>query len=207
MRALLVAETRIYREALRVVLGQSTTICVAEALTPDAALNAQRESADVILLHQRPPEGLVLARMLQSLRRPLVVFGVKDDDREVTAWAEAGVIGCVSENAPLGELLSAAEMAIRGLPSCSPILAGLLFRHVAATVATRSQRRPTTAAGLTTRENEVLLLMAEGLSNKQIAMSLSVQLSTVKNHVHSILVKLGARRRTDAIAWASSAAL
>src|SRR5205807_1012175 len=82
---------------------------------------------------------------------------------------------------------------------CSPCVAGTLFRRVAAL--SRARTPAAQAPRLTSREVEILRLVARGLSNKEIARILCVQPSTVKNHVHRFFEKLGIHRRDQVGAW------
>jgi DNA-binding NarL/FixJ family response regulator len=88
---------------------------------------------------------------------------------------------------------------------CSPRIAGMLFRRIAANGSERSHG-PDNGA-LTRREYEIVSLMTEGLSNKEIARQLRIQIATVKNHIHSILAKLHVRRRGEVAARMHESAL
>jgi DNA-binding NarL/FixJ family response regulator len=143
------------------------------------------------------------AEVVATVRRAaawarVVVVAVGDDDKDVIAWAEAGVSGYVTRDESLNTLVAVIRAAGRGELLCSPRLAATLLRQVAQSAArspvTRFNRR------LTAREREVLALVERGLSNKEIARRLSIALPTVKNHVHNILGKLEARGRCEAIA-------
>jgi DNA-binding NarL/FixJ family response regulator len=93
--------------------------------------------------------------------------------------------------------VAAIKAAARGEVHCSPKIAGSLFRRIAALSTERSGRAA--AGALTAREAQILKLVQEGMSNKMISRTLGIELPTVKNHVHSILVKLGVHRRAEAI--------
>lgn len=198
------SETRIYRESLLTALEGTSRVAIVGSCTPfDAGEALIRERCpDVILLQEALPEGVVAARSLSRTGHNVVAFGVNEDEREVLAWAEAGVRGCVTRDASLDDFVSVIELAARGVPSCSPTLAGLLFRRVAASVVSGRFSETTPGPDLTQREIQILELLAQRLSNKQIATALTLQLPTVKNHVHHILQKLGVRRRADAVQWA-----
>jgi DNA-binding NarL/FixJ family response regulator len=89
--------------------------------------------------------------------------------------------------------------AAQGGNACCSSVAEILFRRVAALSRDRLVTGP--SPHLTRREAEVLRVLADGLSNKEIARALCIELSTVKNHVHRIFEKLGVRDRADAGAW------
>jgi DNA-binding NarL/FixJ family response regulator len=128
----------------------------------------------------------------------VVVLGVHEVESEVMACAEAGVAGYVTREASLEELVNVVESVARGESLLAPRIGALLLRRVAE--AAKHSRIPAAVDRLTPREIEIVGLIDEGLSNKQIAGQLSIELATVKNHVHSILEKLEVGRRAEAAA-------
>jgi DNA-binding NarL/FixJ family response regulator len=127
----------------------------------------------------------------------VVAFGVSESESEIIACAEAGVAGLVSREASFADLVATIERVASGETLCSPRVATILLRRLATLAA---QRNGKPAAHLTTREHEILGLIDEGLSNKQIARRLHIEVPTVKNHVHNILEKLNVHRRYEAAA-------
>jgi two-component system nitrate/nitrite response regulator NarL len=126
----------------------------------------------------------------------IVVLNLSDTDEQgVIAWAEAGVSGLLARDVDVDEVAQAVETTARGGTVCSPPLAALLLKRMARS----AEERPVTSP-LTSREREIAKLLEQGLSNKEIAARLEIELATVKNHVHSILTKLNARRRGQAAA-------
>ena len=105
--------------------------------------------------------------------------------------------GFVTRDSSVDELLAVLEAAMVGEIRCSPRITGTLFRRVS----TLAARRETGSIGnLTAREMDVLRCIERGLSNKEISRDLGIELSTVKNHVHNLLDKLGVHRRGEAAA-------
>jgi DNA-binding NarL/FixJ family response regulator len=104
-----------------------------------------------------------------------------------------------------GDLVTAVHCAMRNELVCSPRIAALLFSRVAAIGSERSHA-PGNGA-LMRREHEIVSLMTQGLSNKEIARQLRIQNATVKNHIHSILAKLHVRRRGEVAARMPASAL
>ena len=123
-----------------------------------------------------------------------IVVGVDDVGEDVIGLAEAGAAGYLRRTGTLPELVDVVERAARGEAVCSPAVAGALMVRLGARLP------PPESGGLTARERQVARLLAEGLSNKEIAARLCIEISTVKNHVHRILAKLDARRRGEAVA-------
>jgi DNA-binding NarL/FixJ family response regulator len=197
-RILIVGEIRLYREGLVLVLDSWRGMEAAGAVrdVPEALAAFGDLEPDVVLLDVAgaDPVGAVLALMAAEPDMRIVVLGVDDDEPEVMAFAEAGVSGYVSRGADKKGLCTALESVARGETLCSPRVAATLLKRVAALSAQRSEMRTTR---LTIREREIVALMRDGLSNKEIAKRLSIEVATVKNHVHNILDKLDVRRRGD----------
>src|SRR5205823_1604371 len=128
----------------------------------------------------------------------VIILNLGEAEREVIAWAEAGVAGYLGKEASLDHLVMAIESAGRGEATCSARTSAILLRRIASG---REAPKPAwhRERHLTTREQEVLRLVGQGLSNQQIARGLCLALSTVKNHVHNILEKLDVHRRVDAV--------
>ena len=112
--------------------------------------------------------------------------------------AEAGAAGYLLRSDPLVELVAVIGSVARGETRCSPRVAAALLRRVA--TLSHERRHQAEPTRLTAREREVLQLVDDGLSNKQIARRLSIELRTVKNHVHHILEKFQVHRRAEAAA-------
>ena len=199
IRVLIVDDTRLHREGLARVLGQASCIDVvgtaASCVESLAYIPAQRP--EIVLLHVSVPAGIAAMRMILD-RAPdvrVVAFGVAETEEEIVACAEAGAAGYVMREGSLSDLIAVVEGVMRGDLLCSPRIAGTLLRRVASLAA---QRRPQILEiHLTPQETKVVELIDEGLSNKEIASRLQVEVRTVKSHVHNILEKLHVHRRWD----------
>jgi two-component system, NarL family, nitrate/nitrite response regulator NarL len=201
MRVLVVSSVVLYREGLCALLGARDDIDVVgvAATAPEAArvLLGMEHAADVILFDMTQPESAPAVRWLIDEVPDAKVFAVAvpASEREVVACAELGVVGLVTADASLNELVASLEATARGEMRCTPAVAAALLHRVTAR-ARAAGRSPLPV--LTQREGEIGVLIADGLSNKQIARRLSIALPTVRNHVHSILAKLGVHSRTEA---------
>ena len=172
----------------------------------EAAARAESLTADVALIEQGLPDLDMLTAELAArcATIPLVVIGTAADEAEVLACAESGAFGCVSRDASVEELTTAIRSAASGELLCSPRTAGLLVQRLGALAA---QLRPQPSSPrLTRRESEVAGLLREDLSNKEIAVRLSIEVATVKNHVHNILEKLHLHRRSELLRIRASSA-
>src|SRR6478672_10443654 len=202
-RVLVVAEIRLFREGLAEMLRAEPEIeVVATAAGADEAVRALRELApDVALVDMAIPDNKWLVRALVEAvpGACIVALAVPEIEREVLACAEVGVAGYVTRDGSIEDVVAAVESAARGEILCSPRMAARLFQRVATLALERS---PNIESRLTTRELEILDLIDQGLSNKEIARRLTIELSTVKNHVHNILEKLNVSGRAEAAARA-----
>jgi two-component system nitrate/nitrite response regulator NarL len=201
VRILIVGEIRLYRDGLTLVLAQHPGFEVvgsvaSHAGVPDAL---QQLRPDVVLLDVAAGGGHdATERIRQAASEArIVVLGVAERELEIMSYAEAGVAGYVSRDASLDSLADAIECAVRGDLQCSPSMAGSMLRHIAALAGGVAEPAPD---GLTAREREILRLIDQGRSNKEIAKHLGIEVATVKNHVHNLLEKLHVHRRAEAAA-------
>ena len=206
VRVVIASDVRLYREGLAGSLSQERALSVVGiASRLQEALACARDLApDVVLLDIALPDCLELVRTLKRVAPGVktVAFAVLDADGEILACAEAGMSGYVQRDASIGELVETLTSVVRGELLCSPRLAGALFRRVATLSAERDRNAEPPRAPLTQREREILEMIDLGLSNKQIAARLRIEMATVKNHVHHILAKLQVTRRGEAAAQA-----
>lgn len=200
----LIASVRLYREGLVALFRDDPRFdIVAVATALDEALDAvQRAQPNVVLAVRSAREGpsLVGELVAAAPETRVVILGIDDDDPDVLPLAEAGVAGYVTTDATGDEIVAVVESVSRGEMPCSPRLAAALLSRVRALAHERDS--PDALAALTAREREIVQLLGRGLSNKEIAHALRIEVTTVKNHVHSILEKLNVSRRADAAALA-----
>ena len=201
IRVLIASHIRLYCEGLERVLRESPELaCVGIAGSAAEALEQTHKlDADVTLLDMAMSGAFAAAKEIvraHSLSR-IVALGMPEDETQVLSCAEIGISGYVTRDGSVEDVLAAIKAAARGEVHCSPKIAGSLFRCVAA-LSTGRPGRPVSGT-LTAREAQILKLVQEGMSNKMISRTLGIELPTVKNHVHSILVKLGIHRRAEAI--------
>lgn len=197
-RVTLVVQIGLYRDALARALpacGLDVVACASPG--SEAVAIAYTADPDVILVDVTRNAGLATLRLLAEAvpEIRLVAIAVRDLDPDVLACIEAGAVGYVLREASLDELADAVRRAVRDEPLASPHVIATLMRRVADLAANGD---PASVGDLTTRELEVVELIEKGLSNKEIATQLSIAVTTVKNHVHSILEKLKVQRRGEA---------
>ncbi len=203
IRVLVVSEIRLHREGLiSALMSEDIIEVVGAADCLDDALRAVDEhGADIVLLDLAPTEDNLtdLANAVRAAPESrFVVLGAVESEEEVVAWAEAGVSGIVERGSSLEELRRVLDTVMRSELLCSPRVAAALLHRVYALALERSGSDA--ISRLTVREVEILDLISEGLTNKEIAKRMAIRLPTVKNHVHNIFEKLGVHTRAAAVA-------
>ena len=197
---LIVDDHSVVRRGLRMFLEDDPTlIIVGEASDGEEAVRLAREMRPDVVLRDLLLPKLDGIAATERIRRELpdtqvVALTSVLEDVSVVGAVKAGAIGYLMKNADADELVSAIHAAAAGQVRLSPEASKRLVREV------RSPQSPET---LTQRETEVLRLLAEGNSNKQIARALGVTEQTVKTHVHNLLSKLGMLSRTQAALYAA----
>jgi two-component system nitrate/nitrite response regulator NarL len=208
----IVTPIKLYRDGIAHFLRASEDVVVlGTAEEGSETVRLVRELLpDVILLDMALEDSHATARAMRATlpHASVVAVAVPETERHVVRCAEAGICAYVPRDASLDELLATVLRAADGEAVCSPRIAGSLFRRIAALASLHDGgTTPAPSTPLTSRETQVMALIADGLSNQQIADRLCIEIATVKNHVHSILDKLGARSRTEAAARARNLAL
>lgn len=189
---LVISDVLLHREGVAAALAARPPLRVlATGGSGDAVRLARAHAPGAILIDVPGGTALALIPALKAAAADaaLIGFGVGDDQLGL-ACAEAGLTGFVGRDGTLADLVDAVRRARAGELGCSPQLAALMCRRLAVLAGRR------TNGSLSPREREVARLVADGLSNKEIAQKLAIGPATVKNHVHNILDKLALRRRS-----------
>jgi DNA-binding NarL/FixJ family response regulator len=203
LRILIVDDNCLYGEVLAATLAEQLgvlAVCTARGLESVRAELA-RDLPDVVLLNLASvnSRSLVCAVRERNPDTRVIVLGVnEEDEQEILQCAKAGVSGFLTRSDSLPHLLELIGRVTGGETLFSPRMAAVLLRLLAdlAVVRHPAPRLST----LTDRENQILRLLELGCTNRAIAEELSIEVFTVKNHVHSVLTKLGVRRRGEAAA-------
>jgi two-component system, NarL family, response regulator LiaR len=201
IKVVIVDDHELVRGGLETILGLFDDIkLVGQADSGAAAVRICGEKQpDVVLMDLVLPGGMdgaeATAELLRTCPGAKVLALTSFSDPElIQRVLRAGALGCLLKNVSGKELAAAIRKAHEGTSTLAPEAADALVRAISSPVDAR--------AGLTRREQEVLALMADGLTNSEIAERLVVSLSTVKTHVSSVIAKLGASTRTEAAAIA-----
>jgi DNA-binding NarL/FixJ family response regulator len=205
IRVLVADDQRVVREGLGTLLGLIAGIEVVGTAADgnEALILASQLRPDVVLMDLRMPrcDGVEATRRIRdeypSTR--VVVLTTYADDESIFGALQAGARGYLTKDAGPEELLRAIQTVHAGQALLDPIVQARLLDRLG-----KRAPRPASPApdGLTPREIEVLGLIAQGLSNRQIQERLSVTEATVKSHVNSILAKAGLRDRAQAVSYA-----
>ncbi|MEA2604550.1 MAG: hypothetical protein QOF89_5542 [Acidobacteriota bacterium] len=205
VRLVIADHHQLFRDSLARVLAQERELEIVGkfASASEALERAEQTGADVLLIgieelgdgiygfvhdaHQRHPELKV------------VLLGHQDADEHVLDCLEAGASGYLMRNQPLSDLRGAIDLVARGQIACTPRIAHSLFSRLASLGRDRRRREKLDFLTLTPRELEILQLIADGLSNQEIADRLYLSVHTVKNHVHKILETIGVHSRWAAV--------
>lgn len=178
IRVMVASEVRLYRDALQSVLSEAAGIVVVgfASTAEEVVAKACRLVPALVVVDLAMIESFSVALPMHLPQvGGLVVLTIPEVPADIIACAPSGILGFVSRDGTGAVLLDAIRAAGRTNAASSSI------------------------ATLTAREMEILRLMQHGVSNKTISRDLGIGLSTVKNHVHSILAKLGVHRRGEAI--------
>lgn len=193
IRIVLVDDQRLFRQSLKLLLQQDSQIqVVGEAQDgQEAVVLATETNPDLVLLDVEMPglPGPKAARLIHE-RLPdvkILMLSIHDEDQRIQECLSAGASGYILKDADHREFLRIIKKTIEGQPISSPFLV------------TPEQKKPSPLATLTPREREILRLLSEAMSNKEIAQAMGLSPETVKSHLQRIYAKLGVSTRAEAM--------
>jgi len=204
IRILVADDHPVVRDGLVAMLStQPDFVVVGQAATgTEVVQHAAALQPDVILLDLEMPEldGVQALQQLHANHSTarVIVFTAFDTDDRIVGAVRAGAAGYLLKGVPRDELFRAIRLVSQGGSLLQPVIASKLMRHVSQQAAPPALPEP-----LTEREMEVLKCLAQGRSNKEIAAQLAISERTVKFHMSSILGKLNATNRTEALTLAA----
>jgi len=207
VQVFILAENRLLREALARILSKKSDIRVvgASAFSPDVVAQISSAGPDV-LLSDSAAVALSDLRLISEVRAAIpglkvVMIGMEADPETFLRAVRDGIVGFVLKDASAMEVAAAVRSVANHEAVCPPSLCMALFERVA------SQNQNAHSAsfvirhnlGLTRREQQLVQMISNGLTNKEIASQLNLSEQTVKNHIHRMLRKLGAADRLGAV--------
>lgn len=211
LRVLVVDDHPVVREGLRAILRTGGIEVIGEAANGKEAVERALElKPDVILMDVNVPEmgGFAATRIIKETisDASVIVIACCEGKEEIRCAFEAGASGYLFKSASAQDVIQAVKLVKAGVYLVGNGLAAELLHNIPS-VAHRSSDKEADLADLTPREHEVLALLAQGLTNKEIALTMYFSVGTVKNLVQRIIAKVGAANRTQAVAYAVRAGL
>jgi DNA-binding NarL/FixJ family response regulator len=205
IRVFLAAENRLLREALSRVLTRHASIEVigTDSATPFRTDAVREASPDILLLTSRGslPEDLSTIQQVRATAPSvrILLIGMANDEREFLQCVRAGVSGYLLRDASAGEVLQGVQAVYAGEAVCPGALCAVLFRYFESDATGLPCTSKSRRLGLSRRELQLIPLIAQGLSNKEIANHFSLSEQTVKNHLYRMKHKIGAEDRLEMV--------
>lgn len=202
IRIFLLIENRLLRESLVRLFRKRPDLKVV-GQSGQADLNVQQvldSNCGVLVVAPFQTNWLPASVTLDCIGRlgfKVILIGMDSDEEQFLATVRAGVTGYLIKDASASDVLNAVRSVSRGEAVCPPQLCSTLFRFVAHMAKEKLQQ--TTKPYLTLRQQQLVTLVAKGLTNKEIASHLNLSQFTVRNHVHRILKEVGAGSRSEAV--------
>lgn len=208
IKVLIADDQRLFRQGLRSLLEQEENLVVVGEASDgqDAFTLAQKTNPDIILMDVEMPklDGIQATEMILERNRDvkILILSVHNEDERVIAALRAGASGYILKDADHREFVKIIQSAFAGEKITSPFLANLTPRIVQGTSRTDEdmEREIDEKLPLTEREKEMLRLLLQGKSNKEISALTYVSTDTVKSHLQNIYKKLGVKSRLEAVA-------
>jgi DNA-binding NarL/FixJ family response regulator len=209
IRLVLVEDNRLLREGLTAMLNAQPDINVVAAFGNgrEEVLKAAQELKPQVILLDLGLKGQNSLRLVELLRKELPELRVIAMDlipvqADIVEFVKAGVSGFILKDATFDDFLRTIRSVAAGVKVLPPTLTGSLFSQIIERVVEQGKTDLIASVRMTTREREVIDLIAEGLSNKEIAQRLNIATYTVKSHVHNILEKLALHTRLQVASYA-----
>jgi DNA-binding NarL/FixJ family response regulator len=211
IRVLVIDDNRLVREGLAAVLDAQPDVKVVAAAEDQAtALEQLREFTPQVVLMDATLDDGDSYRFVEVLRRTapeakVIVMDLLPAPEDLIEFVKAGANGFIMKDATVEELVRTIRSVAQGADVVPPAWTGTLLTHIAQQAASRRLPDLVEAVRMTKREREIMNLIAEGLSNKEIAQRLNIATYTVKSHVHNILEKLALHSRLQIAAYTHKA--
>jgi two-component system response regulator NreC len=209
VRVLLVDDHTILRQGIKILLEAQEDLEIAGEATNgrEALEQVRRLIPDVVLMDISMPElnGLEATRLIKKEfpRVQVVILTMHETEEYLVQILQAGATGYVLKQAADHELIEAVRIASRGDTYLYPRIAAMLVSdYLKRMNNNRLDEQDPAYESLTTREREILVLVAEGLTNKEIAEELTLSVKTVENHRASLMNKLNAHDRSELVRYA-----
>ena len=199
----LLVENRLIREILdRLFRKRSDLRVVGQGCSTEGLDKILDSQCDILVLDDLHAASLLCPHLLERPQGTgtvgVVLIDMQDDEEKFLAAVRSGVSGYVLSDAPASDVVSAVRAVARGEAVCPPRLCRALFHLVArAARETLAEIKPGSVHGLTIRQQQLVSLVARGLTNKEIASQLNLSEFTIKNHLHRIMKQVEAQSRHE----------
>ena len=201
IRILVVEDNRIMNDGITTLLNKQADMHVVSTIGSgnNVLLKASQAKPHVILMDvglKKLKESLVVESIRKNIpEAKLIGMGLLPLQADIVEFVEAGASGFILKNAAIREFLATIRSVVKGEKILPPSLTGSLFSHVAELALKKGKGKIVNAVRMTKRELEIIALIADGQSNKEIARQLNIATHTVKSHMHNIMEKLALHNR------------
>lgn len=203
IRVFFLIENRLLREALvRLFRKRSDMLVVGESGQTDLTPEDISSNCDVLVIASFQNNWGAVGIAVEKVRQlglKVVLIGMDADENQFMSSVRSGVSGFLLKDASASDVISSVRSVFRGEAVCPPQLCHTLFRFVAETAREAPAGSPVTRPELTLRQQQLVGLVAQGLTNKEIASRLNLSEFTVRNHIHRILKQVDAESRSEAV--------
>jgi len=204
IQVFLLVENRLLRETLvRLFRKRSDLLVVGQSGQADVTAGDVLESkCDVLVIASFQANWLPASFTLESMEQlgiKVVLIGMDTNENHFMTAVRAGVTGYLLKDASATDVVAAVRAVFRGEAVCPPQLCHTLFRFVAQTAKEMPAPGSSSRPELTLRQQQLVALVAKGLTNKEIAARLNLSEYTVRNHIHRILKQVDAESRSEAV--------
>ena len=200
-RILVIEDNRVLRDGITTLLNKQADMHVVSTIGSgnNILLKASQAKPHVILMDvglKKLKESLVVESIKKNIpEAKLIGMGLLPLQADIVEFVEAGASGFILKNATVKEFLATIRSVVKGEKVLPPSLTGSLFSHVAELALKKGKGKIVNAVRMTKRELEIIALIADGQSNKEIARQLNIATHTVKSHMHNIMEKLALHTR------------
>lgn len=201
-----IEDNRILRESLKSLIQKQPDLRIVGTFGGgrDTLERVRTARPDVVImdmgLRSSGGPALVSALARELPRSRVIGMGLLPSQEDIVEFVEAGAAGFILKEATTDVILRSVRSVAKGSSILPPPLTDTLFSHIMEHTFLRSERKRSSAVRMTKREREITVLIAEGMSNKEIARNLNLSPYTVKSHVHNILEKMALHSRLQIVA-------
>lgn len=201
IKILIIEDNRVLRDGVTAMLNEQADMHVVATIGSgnNIILKASETNPHVILM-DLSLTSFKESSIVESIRKKLpetkvIGMGFVPTQSDIVEFVEAGASGFILKDATVKEFLGTIRSVAQGVKVLPPSLTGSLFSHVVEIALKKRKGKITSAVRMTKREREIIALIADGMSNKEIAQQLNIATHTVKSHVHNIMEKLALHTR------------